>query len=223
LEVIGSRHPPAVATSDADLDPRPLRSIRRYAASSLLRASPPPQAARPSPRGSPVELHVSSPLGLPVLRSTSPAHMPTPLPRRDRMGATAAASPSDDGLPRITDGWVPNPLEVAAFTRRTIMVQHGIRSRVWAHRSNGDDTESREAAIARNVGRSEADHAMVAITFVRSAWPAGRLRRTPASSIMRGRLARNGPVSTRPNPRRSRSGNYGKVNRCVSSSSSSRS
>ena len=36
--------------------------------STVLRASPPPQAARPIPRGHPVEGHAPSPLGFPVLR-----------------------------------------------------------------------------------------------------------------------------------------------------------
>jgi len=64
-------------------------------------------------------LHVPSPLGFPVLRSTSLAYMPTPLPRRDRMDATAASSPSDDGLPRKTDGSAPASLcfdACSAFT-----------------------------------------------------------------------------------------------------------
>ena len=39
--------------------------------STVLRASPPPRAARPIPRGRPVEGHVPSPHGFPVLRSIS--------------------------------------------------------------------------------------------------------------------------------------------------------
>jgi hypothetical protein len=42
-----------------------------------------PSAARPVPRGRPVESALS-PLGPPVLRSSSYANMPSPLPRRDR-------------------------------------------------------------------------------------------------------------------------------------------
>ena len=44
---------------------------RHYPASSLLRASPPPRTARPSPHGVPVEGPTPSPLGLPVLRQVS--------------------------------------------------------------------------------------------------------------------------------------------------------
>ena len=44
---------------------------RRYPASSVLRASPPPQTARPVPRGRPVAVTRLSPLGFPVLRPIS--------------------------------------------------------------------------------------------------------------------------------------------------------
>ena len=54
--------------SDADLEPRPLPSTGSYPASTVLRTSPPPQAARPVPHGRPVEGHAPSPHGLPVLR-----------------------------------------------------------------------------------------------------------------------------------------------------------
>src|SRR5437588_2688062 len=43
---------------------------RRYPASSVLRASPPPQCARPVPHGRPVD-HPDHALGLPVLRALS--------------------------------------------------------------------------------------------------------------------------------------------------------
>src|SRR5437588_6584085 len=43
---------------------------RRYPASTVLRASPPPQCARPVPHGRPVD-HPDHALGLPVLRALS--------------------------------------------------------------------------------------------------------------------------------------------------------
>jgi len=65
------------------------------------------------------ELHVPRPMGLPVLRSTSSAYMPTPLPRRDRTGATAASSPSDDGLLRKLTDRLPH-LSLSRPARRSL-------------------------------------------------------------------------------------------------------
>src|SRR5437867_2591810 len=44
---------------------------RRYPVSSVLRACPPPHAARPVPRGIPLQRRYSDHMGLPVLRRTS--------------------------------------------------------------------------------------------------------------------------------------------------------
>src|ERR1700694_5324240 len=44
---------------------------RRYPASAVLRTSPPPQGARPVPRGLPVGRHSDHAVGLPVLRTLS--------------------------------------------------------------------------------------------------------------------------------------------------------
>ena len=54
---------------------------RPYPASSVLRASPPSQSARPISHEPPVDLR--SPLGLPVLCMVPFACMPSPIPRQD--------------------------------------------------------------------------------------------------------------------------------------------
>ena len=80
---------------------------RHYPASSLIRASPPPHTAWPGPRGSPVEGHAPSPLGLPVLRSISMyIHADATTPAGSG-GCTVASSPLDGGLPRNTAGSAP--------------------------------------------------------------------------------------------------------------------
>ena len=75
--------------------------------STVLRASPPPQAARPIPRGRPVEGHAPSPHGFPVLRSISVyrhAVVNTPVARWALIARGTAYSnrfpvPSGGGLP----------------------------------------------------------------------------------------------------------------------------
>ena len=77
--------------------------------STVLRASPPPQAARPIPRGRPVEGHAPSPHGFPVLRSISVyrhAVVNTPVARWVLIARGTAYSnrfpvPSGGGLPHI--------------------------------------------------------------------------------------------------------------------------
>ena len=77
--------------------------------STVLRASPPPQAARPIPRGCPVEGHAPSPHGFPVLRSISVyrhAVVNTPVARWVLIARGTAYSnrfpvPSGGGLPHI--------------------------------------------------------------------------------------------------------------------------
>ena len=75
---------------------------RHYPASSVVRACPPPQTARPAPHGVPVESHDLSPLGLPVFRRSSSsmhAGATTPAESLDAV----AISPNDDGLPYKRD------------------------------------------------------------------------------------------------------------------------
>ena len=77
--------------------------------STVLRASPPPHAARPIPRGRPVEGHAPSPHGFPVLRSISVyrhAVVNTPVARWVLIARGTAYSnrfpvPSGGGLPHI--------------------------------------------------------------------------------------------------------------------------
>ena len=56
---------------------------RSYPASSVLRASPPSQSARPVSHELPVDPKLRSPLGLPVLCMVPCACMPSPIPRQD--------------------------------------------------------------------------------------------------------------------------------------------
>ncbi len=96
-------------TSCVGLELRPLPLDRSYPVSTVLRASPPPQAARPIPRGCPVEGHAPSPHGFPVLRSISVyrhAVVNTPVARWVLIARGTAYSnrfpvPSGGGLPHI--------------------------------------------------------------------------------------------------------------------------
>ena len=77
---------------------------RHYPGSSLIRASPPPDTARPAPRGSPVGVHALRHVGLPVLRASPCTCMPSPLPRRNRWVHLSLGFPSSGGLPRVAAG-----------------------------------------------------------------------------------------------------------------------
>ena len=61
------------------------------------------------------------------------ACMPTPLPRRDRMGAHAASSPLDDGLPWKTDRSAPASRVFRGL--RSVHSRFGLHAR-WATRSD---------------------------------------------------------------------------------------
>jgi hypothetical protein len=65
---------------------------RHYPASSVLRASPPPQTARPVSHELPVDPQLRSPLGLPVLRLVPFVCMPSPIPRQDRWARSLVLS-----------------------------------------------------------------------------------------------------------------------------------
>src|SRR5258705_4596530 len=66
---------------------------RRYPASSVLRASPPPQTVRPVSRELPVDrAPARSPLGFPVLRLVPYVCMPSPIPRQDQWACSLVLS-----------------------------------------------------------------------------------------------------------------------------------
>ncbi len=71
---------------------------RHYPASTVLRASPPPQTAQPDSHELLVD-PLRPPLGLPVLRLLPVACMPSPLPRQDRCDLFARAVPSASAFP----------------------------------------------------------------------------------------------------------------------------
>src|SRR5262249_10067602 len=71
---------------------------RNYPVSSVLRASPPPQTARPVSHEMPVS---RSPLGLPVLHLIHFAYMPSPIPRQVRWNSFARTLPSSSAFPRF--------------------------------------------------------------------------------------------------------------------------
>ena len=79
---------------------------RNYSASLVLRASPPPQTARPDSHEVPVDPRLRSPLGFPVLRLVPCVCMPSPLPGRTH-GLVRSFSPMDFGFPRCCDGSAP--------------------------------------------------------------------------------------------------------------------
>ena len=98
--------------------------------STVLRASPPPQAARPIPRGRPVEGHAPSPHGFPVLRSISVyrhAVVNTPVARWVLIARGTAYStrfpfiPSDGGLPH-TDERSATTLDVSRPAQRSLAI-----------------------------------------------------------------------------------------------------
>jgi hypothetical protein len=82
---------------------------RHYPASSVLRASPPPQTARPGSRELPVDPNCGSPLGLPVLRLVpsfihAVAHTPAGLMRLIRSYLSPASA-----FPRLLAGRLLHP------------------------------------------------------------------------------------------------------------------
>jgi hypothetical protein len=82
---------------------------RRYPISSLIRTHPPPQKARPVPRGVPVGWSRSSRLlGLPVLLQSPCAHMPPPIPRWNRRVLVSLSSPPIAAFPVSKAGRLPH-------------------------------------------------------------------------------------------------------------------
>src|SRR5262249_52298631 len=81
---------------------------RSYPASAVLRASPPPHAARPVPHGRPVEGHAPSRLGV----SRVPCDLPVRACRRHYPGGPAGSDRSWDGLFQpfpCRQQWQPSP------------------------------------------------------------------------------------------------------------------
>jgi hypothetical protein len=77
---------------------------RNYPASSVLRASPPSQSARPVSRELPVDPKPQSPLGLPVLRMVPCACMPSPIPRQVGWNLFARTLPFTSAFPETGAG-----------------------------------------------------------------------------------------------------------------------
>jgi hypothetical protein len=96
---------------------RPLPSPGVTRLLRYLRASPPPQTARPGSHEPPVD-HFRSPLGLPVLRLVPYVCMPPPLPRQDRWSCSLIL-PIDVGLPSIPGGSAP-ALPVSGPAQRSL-------------------------------------------------------------------------------------------------------
>ncbi len=105
-EVIGLRHSPDRCPLRKHIRSQAPFLRRRYPASQVLRACPPPHPARPVPHGRPVGEH-TPPVGLPVLRWISFVYMPSPIPRRDRRMHALLSFSNDGGLPRLTIGSAP--------------------------------------------------------------------------------------------------------------------
>src|SRR5215813_5411687 len=72
---------------------------RSYPVSPVLRASPPPQTARPISHELPVDPYGDHRWGFPVLRLVSYAYMPSPLPRQVRGSLFARLSHSSAAFP----------------------------------------------------------------------------------------------------------------------------
>ena len=94
---------------------------RSLLASTLQRTSPPPEPARPVPRGLPVGGLSPRSLGLPVLTLPSFAHMPAPIPRCFCLVLLLLASQSDGGLRLIRTGSAVT-LPVSRLARHSIFI-----------------------------------------------------------------------------------------------------
>jgi hypothetical protein len=77
---------------------------RSYPASSVLRASPPSQSARPFSHELPVDPILRSLLGLPVLRMVPTACMPSPIPRQVGWNLFAHTIPFASAFPKTGAG-----------------------------------------------------------------------------------------------------------------------
>jgi hypothetical protein len=103
---------------------------RRYPASSLLRASPPPRTAEPAPRGVLVAGHAPTPPGLPVFRVTSScrhAVATTPVGSQGihrsvfRLSA-GGTRPRDSSLRRQITGSAPT-LRISRLAQRSLLLR----------------------------------------------------------------------------------------------------
>ncbi len=103
---------------------------RRYPASSLLRASPPPRTVEPAPRGVLVAGHAPTPPGLPVFRVTSScrhAVATTPVGSQGihrsvfRLSA-GGTRPRDSSLRRQITGSAPT-LRISRLAQRSLLLR----------------------------------------------------------------------------------------------------
>jgi hypothetical protein len=77
---------------------------RHYAASRVLRASPPPQTARPASRELPVDPYGDLRWGFPCCDRSPCACMPSPLPRQEVEGIFARLPPAPSAFPVMQPG-----------------------------------------------------------------------------------------------------------------------
>jgi len=106
LEVIGLRHSPDLCSLPKRVRSQAPFLPRHYPASTVLRACPPPQSARPGPHGLPVG-DSPPPLGLPVLHRISLCIHAVATTPAGPLGARIAHFPNDGGLPRNSGGSAP--------------------------------------------------------------------------------------------------------------------
>ena len=118
------------ATSCVCLERGSLCSAGIARRSSLLRTHPPPQRARPVPRGIPVGWsRTSHPMGLPVLPRSPYARMLPPIPRWNRWVYVSLTSPAIAAFPAETSGRLPHcPFSGPAqrFTARCSLRARGV-------------------------------------------------------------------------------------------------
>ena len=122
LEVIGLRHSPIRCSLPKRVRSQAPFLRRRYPASPVLRACPPPHSARPVPRGFPVGVS-PPPLGLPVLRRTSLYIHAVASTPAGPLGARVAVFffSNGGGLPRLTIGSAP-ALQFSRLAQRSLRV-----------------------------------------------------------------------------------------------------
>ena len=120
VEVIGLRHSPDRCPLHKHIRSQAPFLRRRYPASQVLRACPPPHTARPVPHGRPVGVLYHR-WGFPCCGGSPFAHMPSPVPRRDRWMHALLSFSNDGGLPRLNIGSAP-ALQFSRLARRSLRV-----------------------------------------------------------------------------------------------------
>ena len=120
LGVLGLRHSPDRCPLHKRVRSQAPFLRRRYPASSVLRACPPPHTPRPVPHGLPVGVS-PPPLGLPVLRRTSLYMHAVANTPAGPSGARVAVFSNDGGLPWLTIGSAP-ALQFSRLAQRSLRV-----------------------------------------------------------------------------------------------------